>query len=203
LTEQVAANFHPRELLAALAKGKVEFIVIGGIAVAMQGAVRETRDLDVLCLESDTNYGRLALALSSIGARLKGAVIPLGAVDPTLLQGMRIVTFDTGLGELDILFEAKGGIKFGDIVANAERVAIAGEEVLVASRPDLIRMKAAAGRPRDLVVIDELEALIEIEGAQGADPAALPEPAGHPEVNEDAWLNEHRDNATGGDEQQP
>ena len=199
MTGTVGANFQPRQLLAALAKHKVEFIVIGGIAVAMQGAVRETRDLDLLCFESDANRARLALALSSIGARLKGAVVPLGPVGQALLAGMRIVTLDTGLGELDILYEAKGGITFKDIAPNAESVTIAGEEVLVASRADLIRMKAAAGRPRDLVVIEELEALIEIEGSQGPDPTVLPIPDDPAEVDQAAWFNEAGNGGKAGD----
>ena len=35
-------------LLQALAKSDVEFIIIGGVAAAFHGAIRTTRDLDVV-----------------------------------------------------------------------------------------------------------------------------------------------------------
>lgn len=70
------------------------------------------------------------------------------------------MTFDTDFGALDILATPSGTSGFEDLAANAVEVELGGGLVVpVASLDDLIRMKRAAGRPKDRVELEILGAL--------------------------------------------
>src|SRR6266568_4770017 len=55
------------KLLAKLARAEIRFIVVGGVAVALNGFVRTTEDVDILIEGSAQNIGRLLEALSGFG----------------------------------------------------------------------------------------------------------------------------------------
>jgi hypothetical protein len=150
-------------MLGALASAGVRFIVIGGIAAAVHGSRHATFDLDVVCDPSEDNLGVLAGALTQLQARVKGSPNPPAVVEPDLLKGISLLTLETSAGELDLLFEAAGGATYQKLAADAETAEVVGQEVLVVSRADLIDMKRAAGRPIDMAVADELEAMAILE----------------------------------------
>lgn len=60
-------------LLATLADGGVEFILIGGLAAAAHGSIRATRDVDVLYARSAENLARIEAALAPLSPYLRGA----------------------------------------------------------------------------------------------------------------------------------
>ncbi|MFN0146111.1 MAG: hypothetical protein ACKVT1_06340, partial [Dehalococcoidia bacterium] len=61
---------------------------------------------------------------------------------------------DTDFGTLDLLFEPAGGGSYEDLAARAQPTEIGdGLTVMVAALEDLIAMKEAAGRPKDLLVL--------------------------------------------------
>ncbi len=70
-------------------------------------------------------------------------------------------TLTTDIGWLDILATPSGTTGYEDLARTAEAYDLFGYRVLVASVDDLIRMKRAAGRPKDLLAIEELGALRE------------------------------------------
>ena len=152
-------EFRPRRALAVLSEGDVRFVVVGGIAAAMLGSMRETTDLDVIVDRSQDNLARLAAVLTQLGARVKGSVRPPVAIAPALLEGMTLVTFETDAGEVDVLMVGKGGWTYEQIIDGAETVDVAGKPVRLISVDDLIAMKRAAGRPKDMETAAELEAL--------------------------------------------
>jgi predicted nucleotidyltransferase len=156
-------EFRPRRALALLAERGVAFVVVGGIAAAMRGSLRETTDLDVLVERSPENLERLAAVLTELEAKVKGsprAPMPIAA---SLLTGMELVTFETAVGEVDVLEIGRGGWTYERVAGGAEEVEIAGQGVRLVSMDDLIAMKRSAGRPKDIETADELEALSRLE----------------------------------------
>jgi hypothetical protein len=53
--------FDPRELATALHAGEVDFVIIGGLAVAAHGYVRATKDLDIVPSPEPANLDRSAM----------------------------------------------------------------------------------------------------------------------------------------------
>ena len=96
----------------------------------------------------------------ALGARLKGvdATVPFVPDGRTLPQ-VELLTLVTTLGELDVLARPAGAPAYRDLRRNADRYDLGGFNVSVASIDDLIAMKHAAGRPKDLLDIEELEAI--------------------------------------------
>ena len=68
-------------------------------------------------------------------------------------------TFTTDLGAIDLLATPAGTTGFEDLARTADAFELFGQRVLVASLDDLIRMKRAAGRTKDLLAVEELGAL--------------------------------------------
>lgn len=158
--------FDPVPALEVLARHGVRFVLIGGLAARALGSPLITRDIDICYARDDDNLERLAAALREVRAELRGVdeQVPF-LLDAETLKAGDCFTFTTDVGSVDILGTPSGVGGFEDLSAGAERVYIGGSEVLVAAIDDLIRMKRAAGRPKDLRTIEELEALREeIEG---------------------------------------
>jgi predicted nucleotidyltransferase len=134
------------DILRELARGGVEFVLVGGIAVQAHGYIRSTRDVDIVLSTAARAGGRLAQALSALGAEEIG-------------RNARLTRFDTRAGRLDVLdLEEMAGApsSFDELRRRALEVDLEGIEVPVAGLDDLIRMKRAAGRPQDLIDIGAL-----------------------------------------------
>jgi len=150
-------------LLARLANARVEFVIIGGLAVLTHGHVRATLDLDVCYARTPENLNRLAEAIAPIHPRLRGAPegLPFFFDARTLLNGLNF-TLVTDEGELDLLGEVTGVGGYTDLVPQALTAEAFGVEVRVMALADLIRSKAAAGRPKDLLDLEALKAVAEL-----------------------------------------
>lgn len=70
-------------------------------------------------------------------------------------------TLTTSLGDIDLLVELTGGGSFDDLIGDSDRIEIFGMECLCLGLERLIVVKRAAGRPKDLDAIAELEAIRE------------------------------------------
>jgi hypothetical protein len=148
-------------LLAALARQEVAFIVIGGAAAIAHGSARLTQYLDILYERSPANLDRLVAVLAEYKPYLRGVPLGLPFVWDrlTLARGLNF-TLVTSIGDIDLLAEIPGG-RYGDLVAGAIQLDIFNIRCLCLSLPQLIRVKRAAGRPKDLEAIAELEAIEE------------------------------------------
>jgi predicted nucleotidyltransferase len=155
--------------LRVLAQGGVEFIVVGGVAATAHGSARLTRDLDVVYRRTPENIARLAVALAPQSPYLRGAPpgLPFRWDAETIRRGLNF-TLTTALGDLDLLGEITGGGGFDSLVTRSRPVAVFGVEVRCLDLDCLIEVKRAAGRPKDLEVIAELEALQEERDRSGA-----------------------------------
>ncbi len=153
-------DFRPTELLRALVAGGVEFVVIGGIAAVAHGSVAFTQDLDVAYAPDERNLDRLGAVLVALGSRLRGVTDDVPFVpDGRTLRRTRVLTLETAAGPLDLLAEPDGAPAYARLRERAVVEDVGGVKVRIASLADLIAMKKAAGRPKDLVAVEELEAI--------------------------------------------
>ena len=149
-------------LLQTLATGEVEYILIGGLAANAHGAIRTTRDVDVVYARSRVNLERLEQALAPLRPYLRGAPpgLPFRLDVATLESGLNF-TLTTDIGELDLLGEITGGGRYEDLLADSETLDLFGVNCRCLRLDALIRVKRAAGRPKDFEAVAELEALAE------------------------------------------
>ena len=149
-------------LLGALSDAGVSFILVGGVAARAHGSARVTQDVDVSYARNPENLARLVATLAPFKPYLRGAPrgLPFAWSVATLKAGLNF-TLTTTVGDIDLLGEITGGGRFEDLVSHSDTVTIFGRETLLLNLPWLIHVKRAAGRPKDLEVIAELEALQE------------------------------------------
>jgi predicted nucleotidyltransferase len=149
-------------LLRNLTTHGVKFIVIGGAAALAHGSVRLTQDLDIVYDRSRENLERLVAALGPEAPYLRGAPpgLPFRLDVDTLLRGLNF-TLQTQIGWIDLLGEVAGGGTYANLHPDSSVLDIFGYPCPCVNLPTLIRLKKAAGRPKDLEVIAELEALAE------------------------------------------
>jgi len=144
-------------IVATLSRHGVDFVVIGGIAVLAHGHPRATFDLDFVADLNEANMTRLASALAELHARPRGVDAELLDVDPTdplqLASGANW-TLVTDAGWLDFMPAAEGGRDYLQVSTDA--VSVRDGAFRVAGLDDLIRMKRASGRAKDL---DDIAAL--------------------------------------------
>lgn len=147
-------------LLRALTEGGVDFVVIGGIAAVAHGSLQITQDLDICYAGDEANLERLGAVLVSLGATLAGVTDDVPFVpDARTLRHVRVLTLNTPDGALDVLAEPNGSSGYARLRAGAIEAQVAGATVRIAGLDDLIAMKKAAGRPKDRIYIEELEAI--------------------------------------------
>jgi hypothetical protein len=151
-----------KRLLHLLSASKVDFIIVGGMAATVHGASRLTQDLDIVYSRARANLERLVAALAPNQPYLRGAPpgLPFRWDAETLERGLNF-TLTTILGDLDLLGEITGGGGYDDLVSRSSLIEVFGESCRCLDLPALIQVKRAAGRPRDLEALAELEALLE------------------------------------------
>ena len=139
-------------LADALEAGGVPYALCGGLALAVHGYVRATRDVDLLVQESDL-------------PRIKAIARALGFTAESLPMKFRA----TGTMHRVIKIAASGEVLMLDLLVVGETLApvwdareqrpFEGRSLSVVSRPGLVSMKLAAGRPQDLVDVQQLAEL--------------------------------------------
>jgi hypothetical protein len=154
--------FDPLRALETLISHRVDFVVIGAFAGRLLGSPSVTRDLDVCYSREPENLERLAAALVELKARLRAAPtdVPF-KLDARSLRAGDSFTFATDAGDLDVLGTPAGTGGYPDLVRASQLMDLDGLRVHVVHIDDLIRMKRAAGRPKDLIEAEVLGALRE------------------------------------------
>lgn len=149
-------------LLNMLSRGQVDFVLVGGVAAIAHGAARLTQDVDVVYARTEANLERLVQAVRPHAPYLRGAPpgLPFDWSVATLRAGLNF-TLVTALGPLDLLGEITGGGRYEDILPHTATLSVFGHDTRVLDLPWLIKVKRAAGRPKDFEVLAELEALDE------------------------------------------
>ena len=141
---------------------QIDCVLVGGVAATVHGSSIPTQDLDICYLRDPGNLTKVVKALRSVNATLRGAPknIPFILDEETLRRGLNF-TFDTDAGKLDLLGEVRGVGMYSDCLLNADEAEIFGYNCRVLSLDKLIDAKRAAGRPKDLIALSELEAIRE------------------------------------------
>ena len=149
-------------LLRRLVENEVEFMIVGGAAATAHGSARLTFDLDIVYKRSNTNIARIVNALKPIQPYLRGAPpgLPFDWSVETIEKGLNF-TLVTTQGALDLLGEIVGGGGYEQLLPETIQVEIAGVECLCLGLERLIKVKRAAGRPKDLEVVAELEQILD------------------------------------------
>lgn len=153
-------EFQPEAVIRLLGSHDVRYVVIGGLAAVTHGAPTLTQDIDLCYARDPDNLERVAAALREVHAYLRGADpgLPFRLDVRTLAMGDAF-TFTTDLGWIDIMAIPSGTDGFDDLARTADTFQLFGHRVLIAAVDDLIRVKRAAGRPKDLLAVEELGAL--------------------------------------------
>jgi predicted nucleotidyltransferase len=149
----------PGAILRTLADHKVEFIVVGAVAVQAHGYLRGTGDIDIVPRPTLLNLSRLGEALVELEAAPRHTGAAIDVSDPQLLKRVPMIPLTTRDGRLDLLnIEQLAGApaSYEDLDKRALAIALAGFEVRVAGLDDLLRMKRAAGRDQDRLDIAAL-----------------------------------------------
>ena len=151
-------------LLGSLIDGGVSFILVGGGAAVAHGSVRLTEDIDVVYERTPYNYKNLCTALSPLNPYLRGAPegLPFSFDEETVASGLNF-TLMTSLGALDLLGEITGGGSYQNLLAHTIVINVFGKKCRCLTLPKLIEVKRAAGRPKDLETIAELEQLMTLK----------------------------------------
>lgn len=148
-------------VLRAFKDAGVDSIVVGGLAATIHGATRLTQDVDFVYARNPRNIERLVEALRPHAPYLRGAPpgLPFAWAAATIARGLNF-TLATAIGDIDLLGEIPGGGDFQALLPHTIEVAIFGHRCRCLNLPALIRAKRAAGRPKDLEGLAELEAIL-------------------------------------------
>jgi hypothetical protein len=150
------------QIVPALVAAGIDFILIGGKAAILFGSARVTFDTDIVYDRGKANLERIAEFLKPHEPYLRGAPpgLPFVLDVPALRNGLNF-TLTTKLGDLDLLGEVVGGGGYRDLLPHTFVVEAFGVKFRCVDLPTLIKLKRAAGRPKDLESIAELQALLE------------------------------------------
>ena len=148
--------------LVALCDAEVEFVVIGGVSAALLGSAYVTYDLDICYARNRPNLQKLAKALAPFHPRPRGLSENLPFVwDEATLGNGSMFTLSTDAGAIDLWAEVAGLGTYAEIRDQSFLVEAYGRRLRILSLKNLIESKRAAGRPKDLMLIPELESLLE------------------------------------------
>lgn len=138
------------DLLSEFENTKVEYLLVGGQAVALHGFPRFTKDADLWVRDEPENLARVRTALGNFGAP-KDVIDQLEAAEPLDVLWMGLPP-----ARIDLMKGVPGG-DFERAFRAREEFSVGGVKVLVVNKDDLIRLKRASGRPQDLVDAENLE----------------------------------------------
>ncbi|MBN1115194.1 MAG: hypothetical protein JXA66_07630 [Oligoflexia bacterium] len=152
------------EIFEKLYKEKIEYLLVGGLAVNLHGVPRSTQDIDLIVSVKKDNIVKLTTLLNKLDYVPKLPVDPVGLADSDILsdwinnKNLKAFSF----------FHKKNNYKVIDVVLahpldfekafdNKKEILMGKIKVYLASIDDLITMKKFAARPRDLSDVEMLE----------------------------------------------
>ena len=139
-----------KELLSLFKSYDVRYLIVGGYAVMRYAEPRFTKDLDVLIAVDESNARAVYTALAEFGA-------PLHDLSPKdFAQEGYFYQMGSPPLRVDVLMSIPG-VDFAEAWGNRETITVAGTDMHFISKVDLIEAKRAAGRPRDLLDLENLE----------------------------------------------
>lgn len=146
-------------LVEVFNRHRVDYVIIGGAAAQFYVAGLVTHDVDFTPATDADNLARLSAALTELGARIRTDAVPEGLVfahDAASLGRSKMWNLQCRLGAFDIAFEPAGG-GYHHLAARARLVTVQGVEIAVADLADIVASKRLANRPKDQLVLPQLD----------------------------------------------
>jgi predicted nucleotidyltransferase len=150
------------DILKSLEKEKVDYAIIGGVAVVLYGYVRFTKDIDLLIDLSEDNVRRFMKVLAALNFQPGVPIDPLDMADQKKREewirekNAKVITFynpKSQLLQIDVLITKD----LADMKRTRRK--IDGFEISIVDYEDLLKMKKETARPTDLIDIEKLQEL--------------------------------------------
>src|SRR5262249_10844197 len=147
--EQMDARPFLARIAALLDQHRLEAVLIGNAAAALEGAPVTTVDFDFMFRSTPANLRKL----NRVAAPLDAVIVRACYAAPALFRSVRD---EDGL-QIDFMAAVHGVRSLASLRSRAKSVPIGDAKLLVANLSDIIKSKRAAGRPRDAAVLPILE----------------------------------------------
>lgn len=154
------------EIFRELNKKRIDYVVVGGVAVVMHGVVRLTADLDLMVHLEEKNLTKFVEVMNELGYKPKVPVKAESFIDPENRRmwieekNMRVFSFyhpKKGIMLIDIFVNEP--LPYNKIRKNAVELKMGNLVIPTVSVKDLIQLKEISGRPQDLADIEALKRL--------------------------------------------
>ena len=152
-------------LFAVLAAARLRFVIVDGLALVLHGLDRLTAAVDLVIDLSADSVKDAVRALTATGYRPLAPVDALALADPSqrrewqTTRNMQVFSFwDSTNARPTVDDMLAPPVPFDELWVDARVVSIGGHDLRIASIPQLIRMKEAAGREQDLADVERLRA---------------------------------------------
>lgn len=140
------------DLLCCLVDGEVDFLVVGGYAVAYYGYPRATKDIDIFVRADHENAAKLYKALAEFGAPLT----EFDVVEEDFSDYGGVLQLGVPPQRIDILNRISG-VTYTEATVGAKLFKVLGRDICIIGIEALIKNKLAAGRDQDLVDAKKLK----------------------------------------------
>ncbi len=148
------------EILRQLTTHDVDFIVVGGMAAALQGAPVQTFDLDVVYALDAKNVDRVLAALAALNARFRNDPRDLAPQRSHLAtSGHKLLRTDHG--PLDVLGTIEDDTTYEQLIADTCFIELEGMRIAVLTLERLIIVKEKLSRPKDQAMLLVLRATLD------------------------------------------
>lgn len=163
----------PRQLFRLLHEEEVAAVLVGGVALIVQGVTHFTNDIDLCYRRDDENVERLVRALTPVHPRLRveglsdeqARALPF-QFDARTLRATEMLTLRTDIGDVDLLGQISGLGNYTQLEPYIEELEIDGIAIPVLSLDGLLATKRAAGRGKDLTSLPHIEAAIHLRASR-------------------------------------
>lgn len=147
MVESIGKDFG--EFIGLLNKNNVEYLVVGGYAVAFHGHVRATKDIDIWVRATEENADRILTALREFGFGSVGLRVS------DFIEADNIIQLGFPPNRIDILTSLTG-VTFEESFKRKHNIVISGITINYIDLEGLLTNKKAVGRPRDLADVEDL-----------------------------------------------
>ena len=155
------------QMAALLERHSLEAVLIGNAAAALQGAPVTTIDIDFLFRKTPANLKKLKAIAEELQATILRPYYPA--------SGLFRICRDRDALQIDFMSAIDGVRSFEGLRRRAKTVKLGNSEIRVASLPDIIKSKKAAGRAQDRAVLGVLEKTLEETSRNSEDAARRPQ----------------------------
>ena len=152
------------QVIEMLDRADIDYVLVGGLAVALHGYQRVTMDVDVVLAMDDANLDRFIAAADAAGLR-PTVPVPIGSLRQSDLidqwhreKGMLAFSLrgpEAAATVIDVLVRPK--ILYADLRRDSVTIQVGPHRIPIASIDHLIEMKTGTGRGKDAIDIEALQ----------------------------------------------